>query len=194
MGKLVLVMGICLGLQMATVPEKAIALADYTLTQNYQPNHNLSQKSNNSCSGDLSVIIPQFLKDLPSYTNRVTQRARKLKREADIFSYLIVAGRPEFEPLPLSSNQYSPEFPDSVEQIFFTTLERQYLPQETITRQNYHWLFLSQTDSGWRMIFLFTRLGTNQESGLISPPRESSDSALGQAIDLWLRDCRAGSV
>jgi hypothetical protein len=42
-----------------------------------------------------------MLRDLPSYANRTSQRARHLNRTTDISSYMLLAGRPEFAPLKL---------------------------------------------------------------------------------------------
>jgi hypothetical protein len=143
--------------------------------------------------------ITYLLRDLPSYTNRASQRARRLTRKGDTFSYMVAAGRPEFVPLPLSPNLASSDttktLSEGVEQVFFTTLERQYTAGKAIELQQFHWLLLTKTNSGWRKVMMFTQTGsfpvTKQP---ISPPRDSSDGAIAQAVDAWLRDCEAGSV
>jgi hypothetical protein len=143
--------------------------------------------------------ITYLLRDLPSYSNRASQRARRLSRKGDTFSYMVAAGRPEFVPLPLSPNLASSDttktLSEGVEQVFFTTLERQYTAGKAIELQQFHWLLLTKTRSGWRKVMMFTQTGsfpvTKQP---ISPPRDSSDGAIAQAVDAWLRDCEAGSV
>ncbi|MGK7877527.1 MAG: hypothetical protein AB4426_30765 [Xenococcaceae cyanobacterium] len=146
------------------------------------------------CPADVETLTSLLLQDIPSYANRVIQRARRLNRSVDIFGYVIVAGKPEFEPLNLSQSQYTSVFQESPEQIFFTTLERQYFNDKVIETENYHWLFLTQTKSGWRMAMVFSRLGSTSKGRPPSPPRESSNGVIGQAIRLWLRDCRAGTI
>jgi len=135
-----------------------------------------------------------MLKDLPNYANRVIQRGRRLERDVDIFSYILVAGRPEFEPLDLGSSQYKPVFPDSTEQIFFTTLEREHGGETAAVIENYHWLFLTKTSSGWRLVMMFSRLGSSSPDFPLSPVLDSSNSAIAEGIRIWLRDCRANSL
>ncbi|MGB5970458.1 MAG: hypothetical protein WBG70_19250 [Spirulinaceae cyanobacterium] len=158
-----------------------------------------AQNSSYSCPEDVEILTEKMLIDLPHYANRVIQRARRLEREVDLYSYVLLAGKPEFEPLELTPNQYSSVPPieeqlEPPEQIFFTTLERQYINNKVEKRQNYHWLFLSQTEEGWRMSMVFSRFGSNLEKRPPTPPRETSDSVIGQAVSLWLRDCRAGVI
>ncbi|MDJ0713566.1 MAG: hypothetical protein QNJ54_05035 [Prochloraceae cyanobacterium] len=151
---------------------------------------NTSQK----CPVDLESLTSLMLEDLPNYTNRVIRQSSTPQRSNRTRRSVILAGKPEFEPLPLSQNQYSPLFSESPEQVFFTTLERQYLDDRVLEVQNYHWLFLSQTKSGWRLVMLFSRLGSTSKARPPLPPRETSNSAIGQAVRLWLRDCRAGAI
>lgn len=147
-----------------------------------------------SCPRNLEALTNRLLKDLPSYTNRVIQRSRQLDRNYDIATYVLLAGRPEFKPLPLKSLQYTPVLPDTSKQVFFTTLERQYSSDRVLQRQNYHWLFLTQTPEGWRLVLVFTQFGASRDNEPPTPPQESTDGAIGQAIRLWLRDCRAGEI
>ena len=148
-----------------------------------------------SCPADLKALTALLVQDLPSYANRVIQRAAILPESAEIDTYVIVAGQPEFEPLSLGPGQYSDSTtePEPPEQVFFTTLERQYLDNRVFITQNYHWLFLTQTDDGWRMALLYTRLGSPSNTPP-RPPLETSDSIIGQAVRLWLRDCQAGTL
>jgi hypothetical protein len=136
-----------------------------------------------------------MLRDLPSYLNRLRQRL--LSRQAAEPGYAIVAGRPEYEPLPAGS----PEYPDpqtaNLRQVFFTVLERQYTDRKVTQLQQFHWLFLTQTQAeGWQLALLFSRVGTYPQTGdsVLTPPRDSSQSVTAEAIRLWLRDCQAGSV
>ena len=155
-----------------------------------QPRTNAS-----ACPADLKPLTDLLVQDLPSYANRVIQRAAILPESAEIDTYVIVAGQPEFEPLSLGPGQYSDSKtePEPPEQVFFTTLERQYLDNRVFITQNYHWLFLTQTDDGWRMALLYTRLGSPSNTPP-RPPLETSDSIIGQAVRLWLRDCQAGTL
>ena len=152
----------------------------------------LSKNTSLECPADLESLTSVMLKDLPSYANRVIQRSRRLNRNIKSSEYVIVAGKPEFEPLPLTNSQYDPVFQKSSEQVFFTTLERQYLRGKIVERQNYHWLFLSQTPSGWRLVTIFSRWGFPSKDKQPLPPRETSNGFIAKALRLWLRDCRTG--
>ncbi len=147
----------------------------------------------------IESVTTYLLRDLPSYANRASQRARRLTRRGDTFSYMIAAGRPEFQPLLLNPNATSFDtaktLSEGVEQVFFTTLERRYTAGKSVELQEFHWLLLTKTDNGWRKVMMFSQIGafpvTKQP---VSPPRESSNGVVGQAVDVWLRDCQAGSV
>ncbi|MBF2064289.1 MAG: hypothetical protein IGS39_07685 [Calothrix sp. C42_A2020_038] len=159
----------------------------------------LALKRESLCSQqDLELITTNLLHDLPSYANRATQRARRLTRRGDTFSYMLAAGRPEFNPLPLNPSITSDirnTLSEGVEQIFFTTLERQYIAKQAVELQQFHWLLLTNTSDGWRKVMMFTQTGTFPVTKQApSPPRDSSDGAVAQAIDTWLRDCQAGSI
>jgi hypothetical protein len=147
----------------------------------------------------IESVATYLLRDLPSYANRASQRSRRLTRRGDTFSYTIAAGKPEFQPLPLNPNTTSLDsaktLSEGVEQVFFTTLERRYTAGKSLELQQFHWLLLTKTSSGWHKVMMFSRggsfPGTKQP---LSPPRESSDGVVAQAVDAWLRDCQAGSV
>ncbi|MDF5736605.1 MULTISPECIES: hypothetical protein [unclassified Nostoc] len=147
---------------------------------------------------NLEILTTQLLKDLPSYTNRASQRARRLSRSSDVYSYMLVAGRPEFTPLPLNLEEYSTDAPKStasgVEQVFFTTLERQYIGKKAVELQEFHWLLLTKTKSGWRLVMMFSQIGSHSAQQPLSPPRDSSNGTVAQGVKAWLRDCQAGSV
>ena len=89
---------------------------------------------------------------------------------------------------------------------FFTTLERQYVDDQAVRLQHYHWAFLSQTAASqtaqsrsektpqWHLAMMFSRLGDYPADQPVAPPRESRQGSIGQALQLWLRDCNVGSV
>lgn len=161
---------------------------------------------------DIKTLTNQLLRDLPAYANRTSQRARRLSRSVDLYTYVLVAGQPEFEPLTTEPGVYQPKSPqaesDDVQQVFFTTLERQYLSDRAVELQGFHWAFFTKTEDGWRLATMFTRIG-DAEGGMLfdhatqtqsdhrtgkrypTPPEETSDGIIAQAIETWLRDCRA---
>jgi hypothetical protein len=147
---------------------------------------------------NLDTLTTYLLRDLPSYTNRVTQRARRRSRSAEVYSYMLVAGRPEFTPLPLNPGIYSADASQSaelgVDQVFFTTLSRQYIRGQAVELQEFHRLLFTKTQSSWRLVMMFTQTGSSPKQQPPSPPRDSSKSTVAQAINIWLRDCRAGTV
>jgi len=155
------------------------------------------QTSPKTCPTDVETLTSLMMRDLPSYGNRVIQRARRLDRTVDSFSYVLLAGKPEFTPLPLRLTDYTPtippEDPEAPKQVFFTTLERQYLAGKVIELQHYHWLFLTLAPDGWHLVMMFSRIGST-EGHPPTPPRESSNGIIGQAVSLWLRDCNAGAI
>ena len=132
-------------------------------------------------------------------------------------SHVLIAGEGNLSPLDLSDYTYttSAEAGGPLTQVFFTTLSRQY-PQSTIEQlrsgssaneatvrtdslgarevQEYHWLFLTQTTGGWRLAFMFSSIDDAQSLRSPLPPRENSQGTVGQAVQLWLRDCRAGAI
>ncbi|MEH2191189.1 MAG: hypothetical protein V7K98_00765 [Nostoc sp.] len=160
---------------------------------------NINDGAKSFCSDqNLETLTIQLLQDLPSYTNRASQRARRLSRKSDIFSYMLVAGRPEFTPLPLNLEEYSADtfksFASGVDQVFFTTLERQYIGKKAIELQEFHWLLLTRTTTGWRLVMMFSQSGSYSKEQPLSPPRDSSNGTVAQGVNTWLRDCQAGSV
>lgn len=148
----------------------------------------------------LEKITHLMLRDLPGYANRVTQRARRLKRQGETYSYILVAGKAEFQPLPLNPQPTSrlphhQESPD-IEQVFFTTLERRYTAKTAIEMQQYHWLLLTKTPEGWYQVSMRSQTGSypSRPNQILAPLRDSSQGVVGEAVNLWLRDCRANSV
>lgn len=144
-------------------------------------------------SENLPKLIDELMLDLPNYANRVTQRSRRLKRKVDVFSYVLVAGKPDLSPLPLNPGINNNQEYDSadVKQVFFTTLERQYINKKTVELQEFHRLFLTKTNTGWEMVMMFTQTGTYPVKPPIAPARDSSNSAIAQGVKLWLRDCNS---
>ena len=157
----------------------------------------------NPCPTDLQALATRLLADLPSYANRVASRNLALSRHPiDPVPMVLVASPPDFTPLDLadlaadapgqSSAIDAPR--NDLQQVFFTTLERQYGQGQTVELQNYHWLLLADTYEGWYLALLYSSLGTYPSNQAPTPPWESSDGIVGQAIRLWLRDCRAGAL
>jgi hypothetical protein len=157
-------------------------------------------KEKSFCSEQsIENLITPLMRDLPSYANRASQRARRLKRKTDVYSYMSVAGKPDFTPLPLNPGINTTDAPKSseekVEQVFFTTLERQYTGRRSVQLQEFHWLFLTKNNSGWRMVTMFSQIGSYPVTkNPPTPPRDSSNGTVAQGINAWLRDCRAGSI
>ena len=154
-----------------------------------------------ACPDDLETMTLGLVRDLPSYANRVAYRNFGKFRDLQRPSTVILASQPNFEPLelPSPSPPPAPAADGGVDQVFLTTLERQYNQEEAVELQHYHWLFLTQADSGWYLAFMFSRLGAYPSAQPptpqpLTPPRESSDGLMAEAIRLWLRDCRAGAV
>jgi hypothetical protein len=139
------------------------------------------------CPSDLSPLVDRMLQDLPSYMNRVRTRADIRK------SFIVVAARPEFKPLPLST---LPDAPEQTRQVFFTTLQRRYERNRIVYLQEYHWLFLTPSPKDWQFSMLYSTFGpypaTPDQPPL--PPRNSSEGSAAVAIRDWLSDCRAGQL
>lgn len=144
------------------------------------------------CPSTLPTLIDRMLPDLPSYINRVRTRAGIDK------SYILLAAKPEFEPLALSRLAILPLETQSseVKQVFFTTLMRRYDGGHISNLQEYHWVFLTQQKKKWQLVMTYSALGvypaTADQPPL--PPRNSSDGSVAQAIKAWLTDCQAGSL
>ena len=144
-----------------------------------------------SCPSEFEPLVSRLLRELPAYTNRITTRLRPAN--SDTRSYMILTSRPEFEPLPLSPTAIaSPEAPTSdPRQLFITTLERRYQNKQVLQIQEYHWIFLTRSPNGWRLALMFSRTGSYPLGEPITPPRDSSQGAIAQAIRTWLADCRS---
>jgi hypothetical protein len=44
------------------------------------------------------------------------------------------------------------------------------------------------------LVLIFSRIGSASEGRPPTPPRESGNGVIGQAVNLWLRDCRLGTL
>ena len=164
------------------------------------------------CPTDTAELTELMLRDLPNYTNRVLQRTvavlppaeadEQREREGEFVrepyrpSHVLIAGQANLTPLDLNDYTYttSTEAGGPLKQVFFTTLSRQYFGLRDSEVQEYHWLFLTQTTDGWRRAFMFSSVDNAQSTRAALPPFESSGSSVGQAVQLWLRDCRAGAI
>jgi nucleoid DNA-binding protein len=163
------------------------------------PNSPTSQIPASCSQQTIEVLTTQLLRDLPSYANRTSQRARRLARKGDTFSYMVLAGRPEFTPLPLSPVPNSSDIPkktsEEVVQVFFTTLERQYTAGKMVELQQFHRLFVTKSKNGWQMVMMFSQTGSYPvDKRPPTPPRDSSNSNIAQGINAWLRDCQSGNL
>jgi hypothetical protein len=153
-----------------------------------------------ACPADLETFTSMLLRDIPSYANRVTQRLYTSAAESRRAGYVLLASAADFEPLTLGPGIYTPtdgqpvEGVEGVVQVFFTTLERQYVPEGFVNFQYHHWLFLTQADQDWRVITMVSQLATVPEGQLLSPPADTGQGVIAQAVRLWLRDCRYRAV
>ncbi|MBC6474990.1 MAG: hypothetical protein GDA48_21110 [Hormoscilla sp. GM102CHS1] len=158
------------------------------VAQGLSPNKVRGENSQSGCPVELEPLMDKMLADLPGYANRVMQRNRN---GGDSFraSNVILAGRAEFEPLPLGPGKPIPEDP---RQVFITTLERTYSRDDRVLEiQHFHWLFLTKTQDGWHLALMFSSIDGARDGRPPSLPRENSQGAIAQAIRNWLRDCRA---
>ena len=175
----------------------------YAITTVQNSDHLYSAKNNKylsinsvkkNCPRSFEVLMTQLLHDLPSYANRVAQKSRR-SNQINTYSYIILAGKPELKALPLRSSQYKSLLPNNTKQAFFTTLERHYSKKEVFRLQNHYRIFLSKETDSWRLISLSSKLAhIDNSNGLSLPSRNSINSAVGQGIRLWLRDCRVGTL
>lgn len=153
------------------------------------------------CPSTLDLLMVGLLRDLPSYANRVASRSLGLAEESG-FGTMLVAGSANFEGVDLSETPASTLPPEDAEsaseplrQVFFTTLERRYQGDAISNMQGFHWMFLAPDEAGWRLALMYSSFGGYPEgTSSPTPPFESSNGIVGQAVRLWLRDCRAGAI
>lgn len=150
----------------------------------------------NACPQALEPLVDRMLYDLPTYAGLVASRSLGLPRERfSPFGTVILASQPNYEPIALPDTPYGSSGSD-VQQVFFTTLERQYWQGQPISLQHYHWMFLAEAENGWYLSQIYSSVGSYpaETFDAPTPPQETSDGIIGQAVTLWLRDCRAGAV
>jgi hypothetical protein len=148
----------------------------------------ISASTLQQCPRELPKLIERMLPDLPGYINRVRTRAGIAK------SYVVLAAKPEFEPLPLTPMP-SLSVPQTTQQVFFTTLIRRYDRDHITYLQEYHWVFLTQPPQDWRLAMMYSTVGSYPgDRKPTLPPRNSSDGSVAQALQNWLADCQAGSL
>ncbi len=147
-----------------------------------------------ACPYELQPLVDKMLQDLPSYANRVIQRNNNSSGKISDKFYILVAGKPDYNPLPLSMQQYFTKPDEQARQVFFTTIERHYDKNVVKISQSYYWLFLANSEDQWAMVQIYSQLGSTLPNLSPTPPQEISNGIMGQAVSLWLRDCRAGSL
>jgi hypothetical protein len=153
-----------------------------------------------ACPQELRPLVSRLLQDLPVYAGLVASRSLgRPDSPENAFGSVLLVSEPDFTPIDINEQipEALPDLTSPVQQVFFTTLERQYWQGQAVSLQNYHWLFLTQDEAGhWYLALIYSSLGRYPatESRAPSPPQESSDGIIGQAVTLWLRDCRAGAV
>ena len=159
------------------------------------------------CPTELDTLMRGLLRDLPGYTNRVHQRSSGPYRDIQLPGLVLIASQPDFRPLNLNNwdtdasatpTSQSPES-EILYQVFFTTLEHQHTEDAIARFQRYHWVFLTrsdETENDWRLAFMYSSMGDYPVGDYRppTPPEETSYSAVGQGLRLWLRDCRARAV
>lgn len=140
----------------------------------------------------MPTLIGRMLPDLPSYINRVRIGAGITK------SYILLAAKPEFEPLALFNLSALPleTQTSEVKQVFFTTLMRRYDGGRISNLQEYHWVFLTQQPKDWQFVMMYSTIGVYPARADQPPlaPRNSSDGSVAQAVKAWLKDCHSGNL
>ncbi|MGB3508856.1 MAG: hypothetical protein WBA93_06375 [Microcoleaceae cyanobacterium] len=144
------------------------------------------QQKKSTCSkksDDLEILVADLMLDLPGYVNREIQRDRQPNQDY-LKRNIVIAGRPEFEPLPID---YTPFLQEDINQIFLTTLERQYRDSQVIQVERFHWLFLRQNQTKWELVNMFSI-----EENLPLQPEDSSSGVFARGIRTWLQKCYFG--
>ncbi|MBE9041026.1 hypothetical protein IQ235_09560 [Oscillatoriales cyanobacterium LEGE 11467] len=149
-----------------------------------------------SCPIEVESLVEQMLPDLPGYANRAIARSRQ-RENPDPSSSIVIAGQPEFTPLPLGtersivSTENSEENIQNIQQVFLTTLDRVYTAADAIELQGYHWLFLTATENGWQLAVMYSAFDSYPAGDAPTPPENTTDGAIAQGVRNWLRDCQA---
>lgn len=191
--------------------EETVEDAEGAVVRPYAP-----LRSPTSCPEDIETLTALLIRDIPTYSNRVLQRSAAVlpnsenPNDTEVGNllikapyrpaFIIIAGRPELEPLDLGDYTFTtdPTAGGELSQLFFTTLSRQYSNNGSNNGSNeiqhYHWLFLAPSEDGWWPAFMFSQIDDPKTPRAPTAPRESSDGSVGQGVSLWLRDCRAGAI
>ncbi|MGF1513367.1 MAG: hypothetical protein ACFB5Z_06695 [Elainellaceae cyanobacterium] len=150
-----------------------------------------------TCPNDFEQMTQAMLQDLPDYANRVLARSRTTPA-ADVQTHIALSGPATYAeaiPGPRWDGPTSSKLAENgLQQVFFTTLERQYVGETLTSLQHYHWALIARTARGWQLAGLFSRLAGYPADQPSSPFLETTYGDVGQAIDLWLRDCEAGAI
>ena len=150
-------------------------------------------QNDRQCPTNLGELADLLTADISDYGNRVIQKSSIFSHKLDFLpTYIVTASKAELEPLSIDSLQKT----DNIQQIFFTSLERQYSNSKTIVEaESYHWLILTYSNQQWQLVQSFTRFGYPRgDKTVVSPIRDSTSGVMGQAVKIWLKDCHAGSL
>lgn len=136
------------------------------------------------CPGEplnLEQLTQALVNALPDYATRALPQTPNP-------SYVLVAGRPETQPLPLDGGRS--DALATTQQVFLTTLERIYPDGLYATyTQHYHWIFLAPAPQGWTVRQVLTRSSPYPGPGPLGPLWDTTDRTYGLALAAWLRDC-----
>ncbi|OZH55884.1 hypothetical protein AFK68_01710 [Hydrocoleum sp. CS-953] len=135
-------------------------------------------------SDNLEILVAALMLDLPSYVNREIQRDRQPNKDY-LKRNIVIAGRPEFEPLPIDD---TPFLQEDINQIFLTTLERQYRDSQVVELQQFHWLFLRQNQTQWELVNMFS-IEESLLENIPPQPEESINGVFARGIRAWLKGC-----
>ncbi|MGD1713863.1 hypothetical protein [Dapis sp. BLCC M172] len=135
-------------------------------------------------SDNLEILVAALMLDLPSYVNREIQRDRQPNKDY-LKRNIVIAGRPEFEPLPIDDTSFIQE---DINQIFLTTLERQYQDSQVVELQQFHWLFLRQNQTQWELVNMFS-IEESLLENIPPQPEKSINGVFARGIKAWLKGC-----
>jgi len=185
--------GVCLGLAIASLSVLPVNAVSVFAQPSAKRSPSVSPRPRYICPVQLEPLTATLLRDLPGYINRI--RLRTVRPQPDTMHSAIGTSQPDFTPLPVNSSEDKSNQDQTLQQVFFTVLQRQYTGRRITEFQEYHWVFLTQTSRGWQLALMYSRFGSYPaDKKPLSPPRESSRSLTAQAIRTWLRDCQVGAV
>lgn len=147
-----------------------------------------TQSSRNSanCSQDLESLIEKLLPELPSYVNRLSRRFYAQENQSTLPT-LIIAGHPEFIPLPLTNSTLG--ISGDPHQVFMTVLMREYQGNKIAEYQEYYWLFFEIRENHWQLLKVFSISGKPSREDP-RKLRENHQGIVAEAIRLWLKNCQ----